>query len=308
MILPIFILAVLIFPSLLFQAYQPPSVYSSDRALLKPVKSISDEFHNHIHGLGYDSQNRRLFVATHYGLFIWKDGKLFQMGEVRDDFMGFSLHPTNPNVIYTSGHPKTGGNMGVMKSEDGGMTFKRILQGLQGEPVDFHSMTISPANPTILYGWFKGKLYRTKDGGKTWALASARGMPQQGFCFGAPCLSGDTKDERSAYAGTPKGLLVSHDFGENWSPVNASLGGVAGVGVDPSNPQRLFAFSENLRLAYSPNKAKSWQARNNGLKLSRDEFIFAFAFDQKNSNQLFAATPERILRSADGGQNWEKIL
>ncbi|MEX0802789.1 MAG: hypothetical protein WD688_05670, partial [Candidatus Binatia bacterium] len=202
-----------------------------------------------------------------------------------------SLQSMNPNVIYTSGHPSTGGNLGVMKSEDGGITFKRILQGLQGEPVDFHSMTVSPANPKILYGWFKKKLYRTKDGGETWDFASARGMPPQGFCFGAPCLTADSKDERSVYAGTPNGLLTSHDFGETWTMVNTDLGGVAGVGVDPSNPRRLFAFTKNLSLAYSLDRGKSWQARNNGLKLSRDEFIFAFAFDQKNSNHLFAAAP-----------------
>lgn len=199
MILLIFTLAASIFSPILFQFYQPPSVYSADRALLKPVESISHQFQNHIHGLGYDSRNQRLFVATHYGLFVWKDGKLFQLGEVRDDFMGFSLHPSNPDIIYTSGHPKTGGNMGVMISEDGGVTFKRILHGLQGEAVDFHSMTVSPVNRKILYGWFKGKLYRTKDGGKTWDFASGRGMPQQGFCFGAPCLTADTKDERSVY-------------------------------------------------------------------------------------------------------------
>jgi photosystem II stability/assembly factor-like uncharacterized protein len=279
-------------------------VYSADRPLLKPVDSISHQFHNHIHGLGYDSPNQRLFIATHYGLFIYKDGKLFQLGEVRDDFMGFSLHPSNPDIIYTSGHPKTGGNMGVMISEDGGVTFKRILQ----ESVDFHSMTVSPANPKILYGWFNGKLYRTKDGGKTWGFAAARGMPQEGFCFGAPCLTADTKDERSVYAGTPKGLRISGDFGENWSSVNPKLGGVAGVGVDPANAQRLFAFTKNLGLAHSLDRGKSWQARKDGLKLSRDEFIFAFAFDQKESNRLFAATPEQIFRSRDGGRKWEKIV
>jgi hypothetical protein len=63
--------------------------------------------------------------------------------------MGFSLHPSNPDVIYTSGHPKSGGNLGVMKSVDGGMIFERIFLGLSGESVDFHSMIISPANPHI---------------------------------------------------------------------------------------------------------------------------------------------------------------
>src|SRR5262249_32696538 len=87
-----------------------------------------------------------------YGIFIWKEGKFFQLGQRRDDFMGFSLHPSNPDVIYTSGHPKSGGKTWVMKSENGGMIFERIFLGLNGESVDFHSMIISPANPNVPYG------------------------------------------------------------------------------------------------------------------------------------------------------------
>lgn len=222
--------------------------------------------------------------------------------------MGFSLHPSNPNTIYTSGHAKTGGNMGVMKSEDGGLTFKQIFQGLQGETVDFHSMTISPANPKILYGWFQGKLYRTKDGGKTWEFASGRDIPQEGICFGAPCLGPDSRKENTIYVGTPNGLFVSHDLGENWTRMNAQLGAVAGVGVDPANSRRLFAFTENFGLASSKDEGKSWQAKNNGIRLSRQEFVFAFAFDRKNPSHLFGATPKHVFRTRDGGMNWEKIL
>jgi photosystem II stability/assembly factor-like uncharacterized protein len=293
---------------LLSDVYQPVAFGASDPAVLTPVSSLSYQSHNHIHGLGYDNKNNRLFIATHYGLFVWKEGKLFQLGQSRDDFMGFSLHPSNPDVIYTSGHPKSGGNMGVMKSEDGGMTFKRLFRGLSGESVDFHTMIISPANPSVLYGWFQQKLYRTKDGGKSWQLASAGGLPQQGFCWGAPCLSAHGQSEGTLYAGTPSGLLVSDDFGESWKVLNAQLGAVVGVGSDPSSPKRLFAFTQNFRLASSDDGGKNWQARNNGIMLSPQEFVFGFAFDGKNSKQLFAATGEQVFRSTDGGKNWEKIL
>jgi len=293
---------------LLSGIYRSVTFGASDPPILTPVPSISYQSHNHIHGLGYDSQNKRLFVATHYGIFIWKEGKLFQLGRSRDDFMGFSLHPSNPDVIYTSGHPKSGGNMGVMKSEDGGAIFEQIFRGLGGESVDFHAMIISPANPHILYGWFQQKLYRTKDSGKSWQFASARGLPQEGFCWGAPCLAADGQKEATLYAGTAKGILVSHDFGENWSVLNAQLGGVVGVGNDPSNPKRLFAFSQNLGLAFSEDGRNNWQTRDSGIKLSPKEFVFIFAFDRKNSKNLFAATGEQVFRSTDGGKNWEKIL
>jgi photosystem II stability/assembly factor-like uncharacterized protein len=160
----------------IFWANRSQVAERSDNAILTPVGSISYQFHNHIHGIGYDSHNQRLFVATHYGIFVWQERQLFQLGQSRDDFMGFSSHPSDPNIIYTSGHPAKGGNLGVLKSEDGGVTFRQIFRGLKGETVDFHAMTISPANPTILYGWFMERLYRTKDGGKTWQFACARGL------------------------------------------------------------------------------------------------------------------------------------
>jgi photosystem II stability/assembly factor-like uncharacterized protein len=303
-------LAVAVLAARVFRAYQVRTADSAAEPGLKSIQSLYHQFPgNHIHGLGYDGRNDRLFVATHYGIFIWKGAKkLYQAGTNRDDFMGFSLHPSDADTIYTSGHPAAGGNMGVMKSEDGGISFKQIFRGLRGETVDFHSMTISPANPLILYGSFQGRLYRSKDGGRSWEFASARGLPPQGPCWGAPCLTADSRDERAVYAGTPRGLLVSRDFGENWSAVSEQLGAVAGVGIDASNPHRLFAFADNLGVALSRDGGKSWQARNGGMRLSQREFIFAFAFDPSDSGHVYVATPEQIFRSTDAGENWEKIL
>jgi hypothetical protein len=302
-------LAVAVLGARVFRAYQVGTADSAAQPGLKAVQSIYHQFAgNHIHGLGYDGHNERLFVATHYGMFIRKGGELYQVGMNRDDFMEFSLHPSDANTIYTSGHPADGGNMGVMKSEDGGISFKQIFRGLSGETVDFHSMTISPANPLILYGAFQGRLYRSRDGGKKWEFASARGLPAQGPCWGAPCLTANSRDERAVYAGTPQGLLVSKDFGESWSLLSGQLGAVAGVGIDASNPDRVFAFANNVGVAVSQDGGKSWQAQNKGIILSQREFVFAFAFDTNNSGHVYAATPEQIFRSTDAGENWETIL
>ena len=81
-----------------------------------------------------------------------------------------------------------------------------------------------------------------------------------------------------------------------------------GVGNDPSNSKRFFAFTQNLSMASSEDGGKNWQARNSGIKLSPKEFVFIFAFDRKNSKNVFAATGEQVFRSTDGGRNWEKIL
>jgi photosystem II stability/assembly factor-like uncharacterized protein len=293
---------------LLLSGVYEPIAFGATPAILTPVPSISYQSHNHIHGLGYDSKNNRLFIATHYGIFVWKEGKLFQLGQSRDDFMGFSLHPSNFDVIYTSGHPKSGGNMGVMKSEDGGVSFKQIFRGLSGETVDFHSMIVSPANPSILYGWFDGRLYRTKNSGKHWEFAGAQGLPSKGLCWGAPCFSADGGDERTVYSGTLNGLLVSRDFGDQWTSAGSDVGGIGGIGVNSRNSKNIFGFTEKLGLAISQDAGKSWKRVNEGPKLSPKEFIFAFAFDPSNANRIFAATGEQIFQSTDAGKSWNKIL
>jgi Sortilin, neurotensin receptor 3, len=128
------------------------------------------------------------------------------------------------------------------------------------------------------------------------------------LCGGAPCLAANGQKEDTLYAGTAKGLLVSHDFGESWSVLKTQLGGVVGVGNDPSNSKRLFAFTQNLGLASSEDGGQNWQARNNGIRLSPKEFVFSFAFDRKNSEHVFAATGEKVFRSTDGEKNWEKTV
>jgi photosystem II stability/assembly factor-like uncharacterized protein len=301
-------LGMLIIAGALVLFFRGPEVESAAQDDLKPVSSIHYQSRNHIHGLGYDSQNKRLFVATHYGLFVWKDGQLFQLGDNRDDFMGFSLVPTDPKTIFTSGHPKTGGNMGVMKSQDGGMTFKNIFRGLSGETVDFHSMVVSSVDPKLLYGWFHGKLYRTKDGGKSWQFPAAQGLPSQGFCWGGPCFAPDSRDGGVVYSGTPNGLLVSRDYGESWTRVQNELGAVAAVGVHLNDPRKILAFADRLGFVLSQDTGKSWKSANDGLNLQSKEIVFAFSFDRDNINQVFAATGERIFRSTDGGKSWKQII
>src|SRR3989344_5855590 len=120
---------------------------------LTPMDTVS-----HAHSLAVDScDSSKLYIATHYGLFVlMNDEDLYRVGDATDDYMGFSTHPTEAKLFYSSGHPNGGGNIGVQKSEDGGVTWTKISDGVEG-PVDFHAMTISPVDPNIPYGWY-GKL------------------------------------------------------------------------------------------------------------------------------------------------------
>ena len=103
----------------------------------------------HIHGLGVDPADGRLFIATHNGLFTAAEGETTptQVGTSSQDIMGFSV--VGPNRFVASGHPGLDqdlpGNLGLIESRDGGRTWKNI--SLLGE-ADFHVLEAWKAGST----------------------------------------------------------------------------------------------------------------------------------------------------------------
>ena len=121
--------------------------------------SLSD-----IHGLEVDiNDSDRLYLPNHQGLYVQgADGTISKIGEISDDFMGFSVSPTDNNVFFASGHPRTGGNFGLIKSVDGGVNWQDLSDGLNG-PVDFHTMAVDSKNDDYIYGYYAGALQRSLD-------------------------------------------------------------------------------------------------------------------------------------------------
>lgn len=269
------------------------------------VDSIFYQFpENHIHGLAYDSKNQKLYIATHYGLFVLKNDKdLYRVGSSLDDYMGFSMHPTQPHILYASGHAQIGGNMGVIKSKDSGQTWRSVFKGLRGEVVDFHSMVISPVDPKILIGYFAGNVYLTEDGEKTWRLSSGR-LPT-GPCWNAPCLAADTKRRTKVYAGTYQGIYATDDLGESWSLISPGFFG--GVIAHPKDNNVLYAFSMQ-GVIKSEDRGHAWNFKNTGLTLSKNEFIFGFSFDTNDPNTIYASTDQKIFKTENAGESWRRIM
>ena len=127
---------------------------------------------SHVHGLSVDrGESNRLYLATHNGLYaLVKDKEVQWIGKSLVDFMGVSPHPTDAKALYYSGHRKSGGNIGFQKSTDGGVSWEKISNGNPGGPADFHAMLVHPANPDHIYGWYKLRVHRSLDGGKTWEI------------------------------------------------------------------------------------------------------------------------------------------
>ncbi|MDW8807140.1 exo-alpha-sialidase [Streptomyces scabiei] len=94
---------------------------------------------SHVHGLGIDPADGRLYVATHEGVIaVADDGTAQRVGDTAD-YMGFTV--IGPKTFLGSGHPAEGsgdhGNRGLIQSTDSGKTWKTLSLG---GTTDFHSL------------------------------------------------------------------------------------------------------------------------------------------------------------------------
>lgn len=253
---------------------------------------------SHGHGLAVDSADKnKLYIATHQGLLVLKDGKdLYRIGKSQDDFMGFTAHSRKPETFFTSGHSTRGGNLGVQRSDDGGMTWKKLSDGVSG-PVDFHSMTLSPANPELLYGWY-GVLQRSTDGGESWEQVPST-------LKSVISLTAHPREEATVFAATANGLQRSTDKGKTWSPYGEELkeDAVMSVALDIFEPLNMLSYSQSLGLARSTDAGESWQ------KISQDlGIVLYFAFDPNTRDMVYALNRDNtIFKSIDGGLHWDFV-
>jgi len=256
----------------------------------------------HSHGLAVDiTSSTRLYIATHNGLDVLiNDSNLYRVGKGTDDQMGFVAHPKNAKILFASGHPVTGGNVGVQKSEDGGVTWKKIADGVNG-PVDFHAMTISSVNTDLLYGWYDSTLQRSDDGGVTWKLVAAKNLSQ------VISLTTDPQKADRLYAETASGIMVSDDRGETWNVWSEKFRNdlVIVLAFNPKNTSEALVSTKQQGFLKTTNGGKTWKSMDlpeaNGLVL----FV---AYDPQNPSNLYALlTDQSLYKSTNGGDVWKKI-
>ncbi len=251
----------------------------------------------HIHGLAVDrADGERLLIATHHGLHALRlDTALVEpVSERRDDFMGFTPHPTDAMKLYASGHPARGGNLGFISSTDGGRTWAALSQGVGG-PVDFHQMDVSKSEPSTIYG-VHGGLQVSRDGGRSWRRVGP--APDDLIDIAASA----TNVER-LYAATQQGILLSEDGGRNWQtahPLRRPVSMIE-VGADKS----VYAFMVGGGLLRTEETSLNWQT------LSRDfgdHYLLHLAVSPQDTSRMYASTHRNeLLSSSDGGRTWRRI-
>jgi photosystem II stability/assembly factor-like uncharacterized protein len=264
----------------------------------EPAGISLDEFSQktHIHGLALDpSDSNTLLVATHHGLHaVGSDRRVRQVSNETHDFMGFSAHPDETGLLFASGHPARGGNLGVMVSSDGGERWEQRSPGVEG-PVDFHQMTISEADPDVLYGAYAGRLQVSHDGGHQWQV-------QADLPSGLIALAASSRDAEHLYAATQSGLLMSPYGGLRWRLAHPRRNPVSLI---VSSNGELYAFMVGVGLLRADEASREWELASGDWG---ENYLMHLAVDPSDSDRLVAADDQGLLwLSDDAGQNWSAM-
>lgn len=138
---------------------------------------------------------------------------------------GITFHPKVPGTIFLS--TQGSGNVGVVRSTDGGATYVITNNGLTSTQVT--EVAANPQVPSMLFVGTAAGVFKSTDNGDSWALST-------------PLLTGVISFDTNV---SPPTIYIngakSTDLGATWTPIPAA--GV--IVVDPSTPNSIFAVGSN---------------------------------------------------------------
>lgn len=240
------------------------------------------------------------------------------------------VHPKNGDVVYACVPGKLwsdSADRGLYRTTDGGRTWTLILKG-PNLSTGCSSLAMNPQNPDVLYaglwdfrrqGWtFRSGgdgpkavsgsgLYRSEDGGRTWAELEAgkNGLPSKPY--GRLEVKFAPSNGKIVYAfieGLDSALYRSEDGGQTWDKRDKSQMMVwrpfyfARLVVDPTNPDRL--FKTDLGLIVSEDGGKSFSSASGR---SHGDWHDVW-IDPANPKHLVGGDDGGLWISFDGGNRW----
>jgi photosystem II stability/assembly factor-like uncharacterized protein len=240
-----------------------------------------------------------LFRTTNFGTSWSNADPDFEISSGTSSFSWYfgqvRIHPTNPDMIYVL-------DVSFMRSTNAGSTWP-LIYGYGGSPanfhVDHHALAFHPTNPDYLIEGNDGGINISTDAGVSWTKVAE--LPVTQFYE----IGLDATNPQRLYGGTQDNGTMRTLTGalNDWDRIFGGDGFY--VIVDPTNPNVIYAESQNGNLAKSVNGGSNWSGALSGI-FGTTNWSTPVVMDP-NNNQVLYYGAEQVFRSTNGAGSWTAI-
>ncbi|MEP7321075.1 MAG: T9SS type A sorting domain-containing protein [Saprospiraceae bacterium] len=277
----------------------------------------------------YDDQI--IYAATTQGLYkSTNQGNTWTLIHDVPMAVDFDININNPEIIYvTHGSYQDNAISGIYKSNNSGVSFVKLKNGLPESYSGKALLDISKSNPNILYASIANELrsvglFMSIDGGTTWDMMNSTDVANVQGWYSHDIAIDPTNPDYISYVG--QNAYISEHKGKNFLNISSwdagDMGRVPVGGAEssydiyvhadihatyfhPLKPNEIY-FATDGGIFVSTNRGMSFEGRNGGYQTT--QFYANFSASKSNPNFAIGGMQDNGTAIYDGQDGWIKVI
>jgi len=211
--------------------------------------------------------------------------------------INLTFDPQDDKAVYLASEAD-----GLLYSYDGGDSWMKVNSFPNGK---INSVVVDPYNKCVIYATFGNTILKTTDCSRTWSEIYVDTRADKAIT----ALAIDAYDNLVVYAGNTAGdILKSTDGGDNWRVIHRVDDQISKILIYPSDTRIIYVATNARGIFKTTNGGATWSDMNEGLQKYSGSFEFRnLIFNSGVSNSLILVAKYGLLKTVDGGLNWEPI-
>ncbi len=257
-------------------------------------------------------------VASSFGLYRSTNGGTTWTRVLAGIATDLVMHPQDPNILYAAiGATGGGSTNGVHRSSDGGLTWTQLAGGFPTQEVGRIALAMAPSAPTTLYAAIQDAfggtgsngtllgIWKTTDGGTTWARATATGASCGSQCWYNLVIAVHPQNPDEVWFGGIS-LYRSTDGGTRFVNITS------GIHVDqhaiefqPGDPSVVFVGNDG-GIYRTSTGGTSWTSLNTNIAIT--QFYSGISLHPSDAAWMLGGTQDNGTLEFRGDPDWPRVL